>query len=193
MKIFVFRHGETDWNAQHRIQGRENIPLNARGRAQAKAMARAVEGKHFPAFILTSDLDRAIETGQILAAQLGIRTLIVEPNLTECSFGQLSGMVVDNIFDADCEDKESVDSAAERFLGVLDRYVTGTDRDFAVVSHGGTINAALYRISGGQLGTGLTSLRNADVSILAYDKGAYQILQYDLIADDFHEQSPSLL
>ena len=184
MKIYVFRHGETDWNAQHRIQGRENVPLNDAGRQQAHDMGRAITGRIHPAYFLSSNLDRAKETAAILASYVGTDDFYTEPDLTECSYGRLSGTVVNDIYDVSCEDMESDDSAADRFFRVLDRYVAADSRDFAVVSHGGTINAALYRISGGAVGSGVTSLRNSDLSVLSWKDGVYAIDACDLVAED---------
>ena len=66
MMIYIVRHGETQWNADGRIQGRRDIELNENGRRQAEAAAEALRGKSFQALI-TSPLSRAKQTGAILA------------------------------------------------------------------------------------------------------------------------------
>ena len=43
MKLYIIRHGQTDWNVQGRIQGRQDIPLNAAGRSQAEMLAKGME------------------------------------------------------------------------------------------------------------------------------------------------------
>ena len=61
------RHGETDWNAERRLQGYTDIPLNARGLAQASQMAKALKKVHFQFDALyTSDLQRAKQTAQAI-------------------------------------------------------------------------------------------------------------------------------
>lgn len=185
MYIYVFRHGETDWNAVHRIQGREDVPLNEHGREQAHEAGRAVKGKIDPAFFLVSPLSRSRDTAEIIAGYLGVSDFYTEPDLTECEYGDMSGKIVEDIYDAVCPGEEPKELASARFLGVLDRYVKQTDRDFALVSHGGTINAALYAISGGKVGTGITKLRNADITVLEYASGSYRIVRFDVLPEEF--------
>ena len=43
MKLYIIRHGQTDWNVQGRIQGRQDIPLNAAGRSQAQMLAKGMD------------------------------------------------------------------------------------------------------------------------------------------------------
>ena len=185
MKIYVFRHGETDWNAVHRIQGREDIPLNANGIAQADAAGRGVKGKIFPEYMVVSPLSRAKVTGEIIAGYIGIDRIYVEEDLTECDYGNMSGKIVEDIYDAVCPDEEPREIAGARFLRVLDKYTSLYDSDFAVVSHGGTINAALYCISDGAMGTGVTKLKNAAVTVLQFEGGKYSVLRTNITAEDF--------
>lgn len=185
MKIYIFRHGQTDWNAVNRVQGREDIPLNDNGRAQAHETGKAVAGKIFPKFMLVSPLSRARETGEIIAGYLGIDKIYTEPDLTECSYGSMSGKIVEDIYSIYCPEEEPKESAAARFMGVLDKYVGRYDCDFAVVSHGGTINAALYAVSGGKVGTGITKLKNAGITVFDYTDGNFTIDRFDIPASSF--------
>jgi len=65
-EIWLIRHGETDWNAEQRLQGWRDIPLNDVGKAQALSVQRYLEQQRidFDA-VLSSDLQRAIQTAQI--------------------------------------------------------------------------------------------------------------------------------
>ena len=65
MNIYVIRHGETDWNAGRRIQGRSDIPLNEKGRQLAKVTAEALKDIVFGA-AYSSPLKRAMETARII-------------------------------------------------------------------------------------------------------------------------------
>jgi probable phosphoglycerate mutase len=65
------RHGETAWNAEGRVQGQLDIPLNAHGEAQARAVAEALAGEHFDA-IYASDLGRVRQTARPAAERLGL-------------------------------------------------------------------------------------------------------------------------
>lgn len=64
MKIYLVRHGQTDWNAQHKAQGRTDIPLNQVGVQQAKTLQNDIASLSFNA-IYTLPLQRAIKTAQI--------------------------------------------------------------------------------------------------------------------------------
>ncbi|MEW6690221.1 MAG: histidine phosphatase family protein, partial [Pseudomonadota bacterium] len=57
-RLCLVRHGETAWNAEHRVQGQLDVALNETGRAQANALARALASEEFAA-IYSSDLARA--------------------------------------------------------------------------------------------------------------------------------------
>ena len=69
--LFLFRHGETDWNVQERFQGHLDVPLNDKGRAQAAGIIPYLRENKIEA-ILSSDLSRALETAQIVARGLGV-------------------------------------------------------------------------------------------------------------------------
>lgn len=185
MKIYVFRHGETDWNAIHRIQGREDIPLNDNGIAQANNTGKAVQNRIFPRYMVVSPLSRAKLTGEIIAGYIGIDEIYVEEDLTECDYGNMSGVVVEDIYDTVCPDEEPRELASARFMSVLDKYTSMYSGDFAVVSHGGTINAALYEITCGTMGTGITKLKNAAITILEYSGGKYTVERANITAEEF--------
>lgn len=89
MKIYMIRHGETDWNIVKRLQGRSDIPLNEEGRRLARVTAKALEEVPF-ARIYTSPLLRAKETAQIIKGNRNI-PFIEEERLQEISFGIYEG------------------------------------------------------------------------------------------------------
>ena len=66
MRIYLVRHGETEWNRVRRFQGRRSdLPLNSTGRKQVRALAEALKNKAFTA-IYTSPLIRALETARLI-------------------------------------------------------------------------------------------------------------------------------
>lgn len=87
--IYLFRHGETDWNKAEKLQGIENIPLNEVGIEQAKTIAELLKNEKLE-HIYSSPLDRAYETGKIVANSSNIDIEKVE-GLKEVSFGDYSG------------------------------------------------------------------------------------------------------
>ncbi|MDA1209291.1 MAG: class I tRNA ligase family protein [bacterium] len=72
VEVTMVRHGETDWNVQEKIQGStKDVPLNDNGRKQVAEAAAALKGQHFD-LIVSSDLDRCVQTAEILSKELGI-------------------------------------------------------------------------------------------------------------------------
>jgi len=94
-KLYLIRHGQTDWNVEGRYQGQTDQPLNATGRAQAEMLARQLVPAQLKA-IYSSDLKRALETAQIVAAFLRL-TVQLDPRLREISLGEWEGHVVSDI------------------------------------------------------------------------------------------------
>lgn len=89
--MFLFRHGETDWNREGRLQGKTDTPLNATGLAQAEALAERLRGRRLDA-IVSSDLTRALTTARIVAEALGV-PLATDEGLRETGVGQAEGMI----------------------------------------------------------------------------------------------------
>lgn len=94
--IFV-RHGQTDWNAKGLLQGREDIPLNEAGIEQAHLTAAGIKkacdstGIVFDK-IVSSPLQRASVTGEIIAESIGCKRFYCDERVTERDFGALSGL-----------------------------------------------------------------------------------------------------
>jgi probable phosphoglycerate mutase len=90
--LVLLRHGETDWNAEGRTQGHVDVPLNARGHAQARAAAAVLAARE-PSRLWSSDLIRAVQTAEHVGAATG---LVVEkdPRLREYDLGHRSGLTV---------------------------------------------------------------------------------------------------
>jgi broad specificity phosphatase PhoE len=95
MKLILIRHGQTDWNAIGRWQGQADPPLNATGRAQAHHTASELQSQHIDA-LFSSDLSRARETAEIIAAALGL-DVILEPRLREANLGDWQGLYSEEI------------------------------------------------------------------------------------------------
>jgi probable phosphoglycerate mutase len=89
--LFLFRHGETDWNREGRLQGHTDTPLNANGLAQADALAQSLRSRRLEA-VVSSDLSRARTTAQIVAEASGV-PLFTEPGLRETDVGDAEGLL----------------------------------------------------------------------------------------------------
>jgi broad specificity phosphatase PhoE len=93
--LFIFRHGETDWNREQRFQGHEDVPLNDVGREQARALIAPLRRMQLDA-MLSSDLSRAKETGEIVARALGV-PVFVDAGLREAHLGGAQGLTREEI------------------------------------------------------------------------------------------------
>lgn len=156
--LLLLRHGESTWNAERRWQGRADAPLSALGEAQARAAAGVLaEIGPFDA-VVTSTLQRARRTGQLIAdgASFVLGAAIVD--LRERSAGRWEGMTRAEIeaeypgfLDAGerPDGYEPDDAVVARALSALRRLVDANpDRRLVVVSHGGVIHALERHVFG---------------------------------------------
>jgi alpha-ribazole phosphatase len=94
-RLFLVRHGETDWNLGRRYQGQSDVPLNDRGLRQAEATARHLAEKEI-SLIVSSDLRRARQTAEAIALRCKL-PVQEDQRLREMSFGAWEGMTHDEI------------------------------------------------------------------------------------------------
>lgn len=160
-RLCLVRHGETDWNAERRLQGHIDIPLNATGVAQAAAAANALPGATFSA-CYSSDLLRALHTAQAACRALGLeaRTL---PALRERHYGHFQGLTYHEAASRHADDYarfeardpdfafpgggESLRGFAERIQACLtDIVARHPGETVLVVTHGGVLDVA-HRIA----------------------------------------------
>ncbi|GAB4455272.1 MAG: alpha-ribazole phosphatase [Anaerolineales bacterium] len=166
----LVRHGQTDWNLEGRYQGQSDVPLNEKGRAQAKALAEQLKGQTFAA-IFSSDLMRARDTAEVIANQLGLPVQI-EPRLREINQGEWEGVLAADIKARYAEiwsqrtmdpanvrppGGETVSEVAERVYAALDDIARRYPREnVLVVSHGLSIATAICRVRGIPVGQAYT-------------------------------------
>jgi 2,3-bisphosphoglycerate-dependent phosphoglycerate mutase len=89
--LFLFRHGETDWNREGRLQGHTDVPLNDAGIGQAELLAEKLR-RHRLEAVVSSDLARARTTAQIVADALGV-PLLIDRGLRETNVGAAEGLL----------------------------------------------------------------------------------------------------
>ena len=157
-QLLVIRHGETAWNAEHRIQGHLDIPLSPTGMRQAGRLAERLASESVHA-IYSSELARAWLTAEPLAERLGLQA-IPEPRLRERSFGIFEGLTLDEIAERHPEafrlwrarDPAWAMDGGETGQQLIDRVlealhdIAGRHRGetVALVTHGGVLDVA-YR------------------------------------------------
>lgn len=95
-RLLLVRHGRSEMNAQRRIQGWLDSPLDAVGRSQAEAVAQRL-GLEAPETLYTSTLRRARETAEIIAAALGDVPLVDDERLRERNVGHIAGMTGEEV------------------------------------------------------------------------------------------------
>jgi probable phosphoglycerate mutase len=168
-RLIFLRHGETAYNAENRLQGQRDIPLNARGREQARAVGRTlaarikseIERLEAAGAFIASPLERAQETMEIARDAMGLppRPYRLDAALKELTFGAWEGLTWPEIEARDGKavrerrkDKwsftppggESYATLAARVRPWLD----GLTGDAFVVSHGGVARALMTLIGG---------------------------------------------
>ena len=173
-RLIPVRHGETDWNVQHLLQGASDIPLNENGRAQARAAAPELARIATVKRIVSSDLSRALETAHILAEAMGAE-VVTDPRWRERSYGVWEGLPED-VREADHADEyqrwvqghepnvegyEMNHTVRDRALAAIED-LAPSEGTHVVVSHGSTTRVAVGALLGVELGShGIGNLGNA--------------------------------
>jgi len=190
-ELIVMRHGETDWNRQHRFQGQIDVPLNATGRAQAERLAQRLADEAFDV-VVSSDLQRARSTAELAA---GGRDIACEPLWREQSFGVLEGLDAPTIIerhpqlwahwlrqDADyaLPEGESVRAFHARVLQALQRLVQQhPGAKVAVFTHGGVLDMLWRAARTLPLhGPRLCDIPNTGINRMQWRDGVLRILQW---------------
>lgn len=189
-ELVLVRHGETDWNAQGRIQGQLDIPLNLVGLAQAAAVGARLRDLHFDA-IYASDLERAMQTARPVVQndEAAIRR---EPRLRERHFGALQGLTGEEAQqqqsrvwqdykargpEADLGGGESLLMFSRRVVDFIDQLLHAhAGGRVLLVSHGGVLDMAYRHATGMPLGIQRDfPIYNASVNILLRNKTRWEI------------------
>jgi broad specificity phosphatase PhoE len=156
LRLVLWRHGQTTFNAEHRFQGQLDVPLNALGRAQAERAARHL-AQLKPAAIWSSDLVRASATAGALARLTGLE-VHQDKDLRERHGGAWEGLTTDEIRERypaelatwDPPDGEPVTTVAERTAAALSRIAdeAAPDALIVVVGHGASLTWGMSRLLG---------------------------------------------
>jgi broad specificity phosphatase PhoE len=187
-ELYLVRHGETEWNAARRIQGRTDIPLNDTGRAQARQAAELLARRRWQG-VYTSPLGRAHETARIIADRLGLAGVTDIDALVERDYGEAEGMGFDEIEALYREGvrapgQETREEVAARVVpALLELAERHPGERLVIVSHGGAIRAVLQTA---EPGTRHPRITNASVHSFRVEDGALRLIAFD---DPIEEES----
>lgn len=188
MRLYLVRHGQTDWNVNQKAQGHNDTPLNAIGQMQAERVADALCGTNV-SNLWCSDLSRCVMT----AAPLVARTKIVasyQTELRERNFGEWEGnnyLEVRKLASSLGDEPEfvrppqgeSLEDLWDRLTPVYER-VASVNHDLAIFSHGGTTALMLAMFLRGNL-MSARSFRFGNASItelVRREDGYYTLARY---------------
>jgi len=186
--ICLIRHGETDWNATGRLQGREDIVINEAGREQALALARYLNNEKWD-LIISSPLKRALESAQIIAACLSLQEPVIIEELRERNYGEASGLLPgerhDRFPDGKYPGQEEFEHLRIRAMDAVGDIIKSyPGRRIVVISHGAWINSVLYTISSGEFGSFKTRLKNACLNLLSFEHNHWSVIFYNKTVED---------
>lgn len=156
MKLYLIRHGQTDWNLAQRFQGQSDIPLNEIGRRQANALAGRLSSQPFDV-AYSSDLQRALETANIIVRdRLEIKE---DVRLREMNFGDWEGATYnrikeeypdalttweDDVYKNAPPNGETLEQLVIRAQSVLkDILENWKDKTVLLVAHGGVLQSLI--------------------------------------------------
>lgn len=94
MKLYIIRHGETNWNKEKRLQGQHDVPLNEKGLALARQTGEGMKNIHFD-YAFSSPLSRAFQTAQLALGERGL-PITKDDRIQEISFGDWEGECILN-------------------------------------------------------------------------------------------------
>lgn len=162
---FVFmRHGRTDYNAHHLLQGQTEIPLNAEGIQEAREVRKELQkdGYHFDR-VISSPLGRAVQTAAF-ASGFTAERISTDPRLIEIGFGPMEGVPAselggemqkffqDPVHYEPPQGAESYQSLLKRLQNFLDSYLFNTSEETVLaLSHGAALHAVYLLLTGKSL------------------------------------------
>jgi uncharacterized phosphatase len=179
--LYLVRHGETDWNAQRRIQGSTDIPLNATGRDQAATTGRLLARREWDG-IYSSPLSRAMETANIIATEVGLGRPSTIDQIVERNYGAAEGLnweQVESRFPGDLPvpGRETRPEVAGRVIPALVGLATSLPgAALIVVTHGGVIRSVLDAVDPGIVHGSIT---NGSIHSFELVDGSLELVAFD--------------
>lgn len=202
MLLMLVRHGMTDWNAQMRLQGRADIPLNEAGHEQAKRLAEvfsAASEKIDICEVYTSPLHRAKDTAEYISKELLGRCPVVKGELIERNYSSLEGLTLaerkkafphPSVYPTDIEDVTASAVRIKRIALDIFRRAELTEGKVCAaigVTHGGVMNALFSYLTRARAGTCRNLSANCSIALLASGEHDIIPLAFNLMGNDLIE------
>lgn len=193
--ILLIRHGETPWNAVRRLQGHTDIPLNQEGQRQAAALAGALIEQGVDVLV-SSDLQRAMQTAQALSRLQAGLALQTDAQLRERCYGVFEGMLyseiaaqypddyarwqareVDAVMPDGARPAESFRQFYQRCLDAIAGWARRhPGQTIAIVAHGGVLECAYRAARGISLDSPRDfQVKNASINRFVWDGAQLQL------------------
>lgn len=200
MKLYIARHGETQWNKEKRIQGRADLEMNQTGMHQVSEVAKGLSKVQFD-FVYSSPLKRAINTAKTIS---GNERIIIDEKIYELDFGPLEGIAYGELGKLPVEKLDANLKKVGEFFGTPDKYIPfeggesygsiitrakeflndmkgryKKDENILVVSHATFIHVLISIIDKIPLAMLWSSIHipNCSVSILEYKDEEFKVLE----------------
>jgi uncharacterized phosphatase len=179
--LYLVRHGETDWNAQRRIQGSTDIPLNEMGWRQAETTGKLLARRQWDG-VYASPLSRAFDTATVIARETGMPTPQVVDGIVERNYGEAEGLNWEQIEaqfpgETPVPGRETHAEVAARAIPALIALARANPSTaLIVVSHGGVIRSVLNAVAPNDSHGMIT---NGSVHSFEYVDGALELIEFN--------------
>ena len=182
MKLYIIRHGQTDWNIAKKIQGRQDIPLNERGRYQAVCLKKAMENRPVTA-VFSSPQIRAMETAKAVASSSGSVVIPVK-DLMEINYGSWEGKTEEALLQEDRAlyeawwshpaetappGGESISQVNERCQQAWKELKPQLTGHAAILAHGRWLAHFMEQLLGNESVAASTVAHNASITTIEYE------------------------
>lgn len=194
MKVYITRHGETEWNIQGKIQGNLDSPLTERGLVGAEKLSEAIKAKEIDC-IISSPLLRAFRTAKIAAGDS--IPVVTRDSLKEINCGEFQGYGFQEVWELYPELKDIIkvdpynfkypggeslkefnNRVVEGFESILEEY---KDSNIMIVGHGGTIKCITNYIfkEGDSKSWFMNVVDNCSLTEFDYESGEFTLVDYN--------------
>ncbi len=184
LELLIVRHGQTDWNMEHRVMGDKPIPINTIGKAQARSLAKGLKDIQIDA-VYTSPVTRAIQTSQPILKGRDSISLYEEPGFAEIGYGDWVGRAFSEIPELPVYFKnptsvpipngENLGEVQKRALTAIENIrAKHADQRILAISHADVIKLILIHYLG---------LPMDEMQKFRIDNGSLTILHFDDIKD----------